>query len=42
MLGLVRQHIPADRAAGVVRPEGASEPAWLAANADDQPSGGAS
>ena len=41
-LGLVRQHIPADRAAGVALPEGGTEPVWLAANADDPSSGGAS
>jgi NADH-quinone oxidoreductase subunit E len=31
-LGLVRQHIPADRAAGVALPEAGVEPVWLAAN----------
>jgi NADH-quinone oxidoreductase subunit E len=29
-LGLVRQHIPADRAAGVALPEVSVEPAWMA------------
>lgn len=31
-LGLVRQHIPADRAAGVALPEVSVEPAWMARN----------
>jgi len=31
-LGLVRQHIPADRAAGIALPEVSVEPAWIASS----------
>ena len=40
-LGLVRQHIPADRAAGVALPEVSVEPAWMA-TAPPAADGGAS
>jgi NADH-quinone oxidoreductase subunit E len=34
-LARIRQHIPADRAAGVADPAGVPEPIWLSAHADD-------
>jgi NADH-quinone oxidoreductase subunit E len=39
-LARVRQSIPADRAAGAVAPEGASEPAWMGMNAAGADGGG--
>ena len=36
----IRQHIPADRAAGPALPEGSGEPPWLAANATAGAEGG--
>lgn len=41
-LARIRQHIPADRAAGVADPAGVPEPAWLAANAADDAEGATS
>lgn len=37
-LARTRQHIPADRAAGVADPAGIPEPVWLAQNANDEAS----
>jgi len=36
-LARIRQHIPADRAAGTSDPAGIAEPVWLAAHADPAP-----
>jgi NADH-quinone oxidoreductase subunit E len=40
-LALIRQHIPADRAAGVALPEVSVEPVWMATPAGPAPDGGA-
>jgi hypothetical protein len=40
-LALIRQHIPADRAAGVALPEVSVEPVWMATPASPAPDGGA-
>lgn len=39
-LARIRQHIPADRAAGNADPAGIPEPIWLSAHADTAPEGG--